>query len=100
MNIIGEVDDKTAIILDDMVDTAGTLVEATRTLLEKGAKAVYACVTHAILSGPAIERIDNSTLESLIVTDTLPLRDGHRQLQEDQMRPFRQAFCPGNQKYP
>jgi len=74
LNIIGEVDGKTAVILDDMVDTAGTLVEATRTLLEKGARAVYCCVTHAILSGPAIQRIENSALESLIVTDTLPLR--------------------------
>jgi ribose-phosphate pyrophosphokinase len=74
LNIIGEVDGKTAIILDDMVDTAGTLVEATRSLREKGAKAVYSCVTHAILSGPAIERIENSAMESLIVTDTLPLR--------------------------
>lgn len=75
MNIIGEVDGKTAVILDDMVDTAGTLVEATKTLLEKGAKAVYACVTHAVLSGPAVERICNSPLEKLIVTDTLPLRE-------------------------
>ena len=57
LNIIGEVEGKTAVILDDMVDTAGTLVEATRTLLERGAKAVYACVTHAVLSGPAVERI-------------------------------------------
>ena len=60
LNIIGEVEDKTAVILDDMVDTAGTLVEATRTLLERGAKAVFACVTHAVLSGPAVERIQNS----------------------------------------
>ncbi|MFZ2445274.1 MAG: ribose-phosphate pyrophosphokinase [Syntrophobacteraceae bacterium] len=74
LNIIGEVEGKTAVILDDMVDTAGTLVEATRSLLEKGAKAVYCCVTHAILSGPAIERIEKSALERLIVTDTLPLR--------------------------
>ncbi len=74
LNIIGEVEDKTAIILDDMVDTAGTLVEATRTLLEKGAKSVYACVTHAVLSGPAIERIAKSALEGLIVTDTLPAK--------------------------
>jgi ribose-phosphate pyrophosphokinase len=74
LNIIGEVEGKTAIILDDMVDTAGTLVEATKTLLEKGARAVHSCVTHAVLSGPAIERIEKSTLESLIVTDTLPLR--------------------------
>ncbi|MHC1726740.1 MAG: ribose-phosphate pyrophosphokinase [Syntrophobacteraceae bacterium] len=75
LNIIGEVADKTAIILDDMVDTAGTLVEATRVLLERGAKSVNSCVTHAVLSGPAVERIQNSALESLIVTDTLPLRE-------------------------
>ncbi len=75
LNIIGEVDGKTAIILDDMVDTAGTLVEATKVLLEKGAKEVYACATHPVLSGPAVERIVNSPLKSLIVTDTLPLRE-------------------------
>ncbi len=75
LNIIGEVEGKTAIILDDMVDTAGTLVEATRTLLERGAKEVYACATHAVLSGPAVERIQNSALQSLIVTDTLPSRE-------------------------
>ncbi len=74
MNIIGEVDGKTAIILDDMADTAGTLVQATKTLLDRGAKEVHACVTHPILSGPAVERIENSELESLVVTDTLPLR--------------------------
>ena len=75
LNIIGEVEHKTAVILDDMVDTAGTLVEATKTLLERGAEAVFACVTHAVLSGPAVERIRNSPLQNLIVTDTLPLRD-------------------------
>jgi ribose-phosphate pyrophosphokinase len=74
LNIIGEVEGKTAVILDDMVDTAGTLVEATKTLLDKGSKAVFACVTHAVLSGPAIERIETSSLQSLVVTDTLPLR--------------------------
>lgn len=74
LNIIGEVEGKSAIILDDMVDTAGTLVEATRTLLEKGATAVCCCVTHAILSGPAIERIEKSSLNKLIVTDTLATR--------------------------
>jgi len=57
------------------VDTAGTLVEATKTILERGAKAVYACVTHAVLSGPAVERLTQSPMESLIVTDTLPLRE-------------------------
>ena len=74
MNIIGEVAGMTAIILDDMVDTSGTMVEAVKTLLEKGAKEVHACVTHAVLSGPAVERIEKSALKSLIVTDTIPLR--------------------------
>ena len=74
MNIIGDVHGKTAIVLDDMVDTAGTLVEASKSLLEKGAREVHACVTHAVLSGPAIERIEQSELRRLVVTDTLPLR--------------------------
>ncbi len=74
MNIIGEVEGRTAVVLDDMVDTAGTLVEATKALLDRGARAVHACVTHAVLSGPAVDRIENSRLESLVVTDTLPMR--------------------------
>jgi ribose-phosphate pyrophosphokinase len=74
LNIIGEVTGKSAIVLDDMVDTAGTLVEATKSLLEKGATSVHACVTHAVLSGPAVDRIEKSPLRGLIVTDTLPLR--------------------------
>jgi ribose-phosphate pyrophosphokinase len=74
LHIIGEVEGKTAVVLDDMVDTAGTLVEATKSLLEKGAREVHACVTHPVLSGPAVERIENSALESLVVTDTVPLR--------------------------
>ncbi len=74
MNIIGEVSGRTAVVLDDMVDTAGTLVEATKALLERGAKSVHACVTHAVLSGPAVDRIEKSHLESLVVTDTLPMR--------------------------
>ena len=73
LNIIGEVAGKTAIVLDDMVDTAGTLVEAVNTLLERGATAVHACVTHPVLSGPAVERLGKSALKSLIVTDTIPL---------------------------
>lgn len=74
LNIIGEVADKTAIVLDDMVDTSGTLVEAIKVLIDKGAKEVHACVTHAVLSGPAISRIENSALASLVVTDSLPMR--------------------------
>ena len=75
MAIIGDVQDKTAIILDDMVDTAGTLTEAAGVIEDKGAKAVHACCTHAVLSGPAVERICNSSLESLLVTDTIPLSE-------------------------
>lgn len=73
MAIIGDVENKTAIILDDMVDTAGTLTEAGNVVMEKGAKAVHAYCTHPVLSGPAIDRIDKSSLSSLVVTDTIPL---------------------------
>jgi ribose-phosphate pyrophosphokinase len=74
MHLIGEVKSKTAVILDDMVDTAGTLVEAARTLLDHGASSVHACCTHAILSGPAVERLSQSPFGSVVVTDTLPER--------------------------
>jgi ribose-phosphate pyrophosphokinase len=73
MNIIGEVRGKTAIILDDMVDTAGTLTQAARALNERGAESVHACCTHPILSGPAIERIADSAIDSLVITNTIPL---------------------------
>jgi ribose-phosphate pyrophosphokinase len=75
MNIIGEVEGKTALILDDMVDTAGTLTQAASALLDRGAKRIYACCTHPVLSGPAIERIENSPIEQLVVTNTIPLSD-------------------------
>jgi len=75
MAIIGDVKGKTALILDDMVDTAGTLTEAAGVIEDKGAKAVHACCTHAVLSGPAVDRITNSSLESLMVTDTIPLSE-------------------------
>ncbi len=73
MNIIGEVDGKTCVIIDDLVDTANTLCEAARALKEHGAKTVLAYSTHAVLSGKAIERITHSELDKLIVTDTIPL---------------------------
>lgn len=76
MNIIGDVKGKTAIVIDDIIDTAGTLVEACRALREHGAEKVYACATHAILSDPALDRINAcEELESIIVTDTIPLSD-------------------------
>ena len=82
MNIIGEVKGKTAIILDDMVDTAGTLTQAAMALKERGALKVHACCTHAILSGPAIERIDASPIDSLVITNTIPLNDNARGCQK------------------
>jgi len=76
MNIIGEVEGKTAVILDDMVDTAGTLTQAAEGLKSRGAKKIYACCTHPVLSGPAIERIEASPIDQLVVTNTIPLSDG------------------------
>jgi len=73
MNIIGDVDQKTAIIFDDMVDTAGTLCNAAAALKEKGAIKTVAYAAHPVLSGPAIERIADSELDELVVTDTIPL---------------------------
>ena len=75
MHLIGDVKDKVAIILDDMVDTAGTLTQAAKALNEHGAKAIYACATHGVLSGPAIDRINDSHIEEVVVTDTIPLED-------------------------
>ena len=74
MAVIGDVEGKVAVILDDMVDTAGTLTEAAAALTEKGAKEIHAYCAHAVLSGPAIERIENSTLKTVVVTDTIPLQ--------------------------
>jgi ribose-phosphate pyrophosphokinase len=73
MNIIREVEGKTAVILDDMIDTAGTLTEAVAAVYDHGAKKVLAVATHGVLSGPAIERISGSRLEQVVVTDTIPL---------------------------
>ncbi len=73
MAVIGDVSGKTAVILDDMVDTAGTLTEAALAIMEKGAKEVHACCVHPVLSGPALERICKSELKSVVVTDTIPL---------------------------
>ncbi|CAK8712427.1 MAG: ribose-phosphate pyrophosphokinase [Candidatus Electrothrix sp. AX5] len=75
MNVIGDVSGKTAVLLDDMVDTAGTLCGAAARLKENGAKEVHACCAHAVLSGPAIERINNSQIKSLVVTNSIPLAD-------------------------
>ena len=74
MTIIGDVKDKNVIIMDDMIDTAGTLTTAANIIMDKGAKSVRAFTTHPILSGPAYERIQDSALTELVVTDSIPLK--------------------------
>jgi len=73
MNVIGDVQGKTAILLDDMIDTAGTLTQAANALMDKGAKRVFAYATHAVLSGPAVDRIQKSPIIEVVVSDTIPL---------------------------
>ena len=73
MSIVGKVDGKIAILIDDIIDTAGTITVAANALIESGAKEVYACCTHPVLSGPAIERIDNSKIKELVITNTIIL---------------------------
>ena len=75
MNIIGEVSNKTCVIVDDLVDTAGTLCKAADALKAHGADRVVALATHPVLSGPAIENLNNATLDELVVTDTIPLSE-------------------------
>src|ERR1039457_5703792 len=75
MHLIGDIRGKKAIILDDMIDTAGTLTQAARALKDHGASSIYACATHGVLSGPAIERINDSPIEEILITDTIPLGD-------------------------
>ena len=74
MTIIGDVQGKDVVIIDDMIDTAGTLTKAAQLFIDNGASSVYACCTHAILSGPAHERIENSVLKELVVTDTINIK--------------------------
>jgi ribose-phosphate pyrophosphokinase len=76
MTAIGDVEGKNIVIVDDMIDTAGTITKAADLLMEKGAKSVRACATHAVLSGPAYDRINNSSLKEVYFTDTIPLKPG------------------------
>ena len=73
MNIIGDIEGKRCILLDDMIDTAGTITNAANALKDLGAKNVYACCTHGVLSGPAFERINNSAIEELVMLNTIDL---------------------------
>ncbi len=78
MNVVGDVRGKTAVLVDDMIDTAGTITEGARVLREQGARQVYACATHAVFSPPAIERLSNGCLEEVIVTNTIPIEPENR----------------------
>ena len=82
MNVIGDVDGKTCILVDDIIDTAGTICNAADALKQEGANKVISYATHAVLSGPAIERISNSKLDELIVTDTIPLSENASKLEK------------------
>ena len=78
MNIIGDVDGKKVILVDDMIDTAGTICNAAKALIERGAVKVYACATHAVFSGPAIERLKESVFTKVVVTDSIYLSEEQR----------------------
>ncbi|KOP83998.1 ribose-phosphate pyrophosphokinase [Bacillus sp. FJAT-21945] len=78
MHIIGNIEGKNAIIVDDLIDTAGTITTGANALIENGAKAVYACCTHAVLSGPAIDRIKSSSIEELVITNTIRVPEEKR----------------------
>lgn len=75
MNIIGDIEGKEVILVDDMIDTAGTITGGAKALMERGAKCVDACCTHAVLSGPALERIESSPIQELVTTNTIPMGD-------------------------
>jgi len=75
LDVVGNIEGKEAIIIDDLIDTAGTMVAAANMLINKGAKRVIACATHGVLSGPAVERLTNSPIEQVIITNTIPLDD-------------------------
>ncbi len=75
MNIIGDIEGKDVVLIDDIIDTAGTITKAASVLKQFGAKKVYGCATHGVLSGPAIERIENSEIEKFVITDTIPLEE-------------------------
>ena len=91
MNIIGDVDNKTCVLIDDMVDTAGTLCKAAEALKEHGARRVVALATHPVLSGPAIDNIASSVLDELVVTDTIPLSEAGKKCKK--IRQLGIAFC-------
>ncbi|MDD3839005.1 MAG: ribose-phosphate pyrophosphokinase [Clostridia bacterium] len=92
MNIIGDVKGKDVVLIDDLIDTAGTFTNGIEALLERGAKDVYACCTHGVLSGPALERIKKSAIKKLVITDTVPLPK-EKQIDKIQVLSVAQVFA-------
>ena len=90
MHVIGEIDGRNCVVMDDMIDTAGTLVKAADVLKERGARSVYDYCTHAVFSGPAIERIKSSALDEVVITNTIPLSDAAKGC--DKIRQLSVAF--------
>ena len=78
MNVVGDVSGRNCLLVDDLIDTAGTLVKGAEALLEKGAASVSACATHAVLSGPAVSRIEESGLKEVVFTNSIPLSEAAR----------------------
>ena len=98
MNIIGDVKDKKVILVDDMIDTAGTLCNAAAALIERaGAKSVTACATHGVLSGPAIERIQNSVISEVVLLDTVPV-EGEKLIDKFTILPVAPTFAEAIEK--
>ena len=79
MNVIGDVNGRTCLVIDDLIDTAGTLVKTAAALMENGASQVYACASHPVLSGPAVENISKSCITEVVVTNTIPLGEAAMQ---------------------
>src|ERR1700716_2032154 len=86
MNVIGEVNGRTCLIIDDLIDTAGTLVKVAQALVENGASSVYACCTHPVLSGAAVENLVDSPITEVVVTDTIPLSEAAKQVSKIKVR--------------
>ena len=95
MTVIGDVKDRTCIIVDDIVDTAGTLCKAAETLMKAGAKEVHAYITHGVLSGPAIERVTNSVMKSLVITDSIEPTEATRAAKNIRIVPTAPVFAQG-----
>lgn len=93
MNIIGDIEGKHALLLDDMVDTAGTLTKAADAVCKRGAKSVAACCTHPVLSGTALEKINNSCLEEIVVTNTIPLQEAAKKVQKIKVLSIAELFA-------